>query len=322
MVTLITGGTGLLGSKVARRLVGRGQRVVCFDPSPNTAAVSDLGTAATAVKGDQMVVEDLVAAIQQHKVEQLLNLTYVLGAECIERPHAALRFNVVGVNNVLEAARLTGVRRVVMEGSIAVYGLQSHFGDRPLSEVDDVFRKPVFVYTATRQINEFMAETYRTKYGIDTVVVRGSIMHDPWKVAALTAWAGAFATLPARGLPMRFPYRAEQKNCIISMDDGAELVARICAATQLRHAVYNMGGHCLSNQALASLVQRYLPDANFSYSDDAPEQPLAYMIDGRRVKAEFGFEPRPMEDTVLEHINAVRRADGLPPVTQEAARRG
>ncbi len=307
MKILVTAGTELLPSKIARQLVSQGHHVVCFDNKPDPTRLQDCGNNVAIVKGDLNSIEELFDAIKTHKVQRIVSTTYLLGSESTARPHSAIRFNALAVNNVMEAARLAGIERVVISSSIAVYGLQSQHGERLLSEEDDSYGKPLWVYGATRKLNEFMAETYRAQFGLDIVIVRFGVMHDPWKKGAHTSWAADFATLPAQGIPMHFPYRSTQKSSVWSMNDGARLVSLLITAPKLNHGLYNAGGHARCNRELAELVKSFLPDATFSYDETAPEQPLAYLIDAKRVEQELGFRVRPLEITVREHINEVRR---------------
>jgi nucleoside-diphosphate-sugar epimerase len=69
------------------------------------------------------------------KPERLLNLSYVLGGG-EGNPHHQLRLNILGMDNCFEVARLCGIRRVVYASSVAVSGLQRHFGERMVNEDD------------------------------------------------------------------------------------------------------------------------------------------------------------------------------------------
>src|SRR3989304_2421912 len=76
----------------------------------------------------------------------------------------AVRRNVLGMDNCFEAARICGIKRVVYASSLAVYGRQSDFGDRPLTEEDD--RKGTGVYSLSKIFNEHQAEGDNAAYGM------------------------------------------------------------------------------------------------------------------------------------------------------------
>jgi len=52
MSVLVTGGTGFLGKRVIRKLATSGERVICFDISPDTDAFNDMSSAVKIRRGD------------------------------------------------------------------------------------------------------------------------------------------------------------------------------------------------------------------------------------------------------------------------------
>ena len=53
MSILVVGGTGFIGPRLIRRLIERGQTVVCMDVNPRTASpFAVMPTAATVIRGD------------------------------------------------------------------------------------------------------------------------------------------------------------------------------------------------------------------------------------------------------------------------------
>jgi len=133
MSVLVIGGTGFIGPRLIRRLVARGEDVVCMDVNPFAASLSDVGLRAPVVRGDVTQFEDVMRTVLDVKPDRLINLAYGLGAG-EGNPHQVMRLDILGMDNCFEAARLAGVRRVVYASSIAVSGQQSHFGDRHINE--------------------------------------------------------------------------------------------------------------------------------------------------------------------------------------------
>src|SRR5580765_8613891 len=138
MSVLVIGGTGFIGPRLIRRLVARGEDVVCMDVNPFAASLSDAGLRAPVIRGDVTQFEDVMRTVLDVKPDRLINLAY--GLEAGEgNPHQVMRLDILGMDNCFEACRLAGgVKRVVYASSIAVSGQQSHFGDRPATEDDPV----------------------------------------------------------------------------------------------------------------------------------------------------------------------------------------
>jgi len=158
MSTLIIGGTGFIGARLTERFVKRGEQVVCFDLYPNHDKVSHLGDLVKVVAGDVTRIEHIIGAIQEFEIKRVVNLAAVLVAESEAHLYGALQINFLGMNNVFESARMLGVKRVVYASSIAVYGLQSSFGDKPITE--EAICQPTTAYGAHKLWTEFMASKY------------------------------------------------------------------------------------------------------------------------------------------------------------------
>ena len=135
MTILVLGGTGFIGPRVIRRLVERGEEVVCLDLNPNTASFAGMEDHVEVIRGDVTQFEDVMKAVVESKPERLINLAYKLGGPD-DDPHFAIRLNILGMDNCFEAARLGEVKRVVYASSLAVNGQQKDYGDRLINEDD------------------------------------------------------------------------------------------------------------------------------------------------------------------------------------------
>ena len=72
------------------------------------------------VRGDITEIEDIIGAIIDHGADMVINMAYVFGSDPDPAPQESVRVNVMGMNNAFEAARLTGVGRVLFASSIAL----------------------------------------------------------------------------------------------------------------------------------------------------------------------------------------------------------
>src|SRR5580700_11216720 len=259
MSTLIIGGTGFIGSRVLRLLLARSEPVTCMDILPNTPAVADLAGQIKILRGDVTQFDDVVATMLAEKPDRVINLSYYLGSE--HAPHTALKLNILGMDNCFEAARLTGVKRVVFASSLAVNGQQRHFGDRPVTEDD--FRHGDYQYAVHKIFNEEQAKDYRAKYGMSITAIRPANVTGPDKVRGSVDHVNCI-TQPARGKPVSFPF-ADAMRCPIHVDDIAEVFSRVLLADKPKHAVYSTGGTAITLGDLADIVRGFLPDARIEF---------------------------------------------------------
>ena len=318
MKVLVLGGAGFIGPRVMRRFLERGHDVACMDVNTNSPTIADLRDRIQVMRGDVTLMDDVVRAMLETKPNRVLNLAYLLGARSDgvtgdQDPHFATRLNIVGMDNCFEAAHMCGIKRVVYASSLAVYGRQSDYGDRPLTEDDLTLGRGV--YAASKIFNEHQAEWYNKAFGMSITGVRPANVTGPDKARGSMDHV-LCVTQPARGLEVKFPFQ-DAMRLPIHVDDISEIFVRVTLAEATQHAVYNSGGETISMGALADLVRRYLPDAKISFDKETGGRLSSgnYMMDNSRLQQEFEVTLAPFEQRVLEIINQIRKEEGLSPVS-------
>ena len=310
MTVFVVGGTGFIGTRVIPLLVARGEKIVCMDINPHTADFSALGDKVQVVRGDVTQYDDVISRMAASKADRVINLSYNLGSEL--PPHLATKLNIVGMDNCFEAARILGVKHTVYASSLAVNGMQKHFGDRPLTEAD--LHRGDYQYAKHKAFNEWQAEDYVRQHGMLITGVRPANVTGPDKVRGSVDHVNVI-TRPARGEAITFPF-ADAMRCPIHVDDIAEVFTRVLMAEKPAHRIYNSGGVAISMGDLAAMVRGYLPDAKITFEKQTggKESSGNYLIDNSRLVQEFGVQYRPYPERVLQIINAVRAETGQPAI--------
>jgi nucleoside-diphosphate-sugar epimerase len=304
MTTLILGGTGFIGARVAHRLVECGERVVSLDIIPDATSVAYLRDRVTLLRGDVGRIEDVLSAIKTYQVDRIVDLAYILNSESDQEAHAAIRVNALGISNAFEAARLLDVERVIYASSIAVYGDQSLYGERPIAEQD--MPAPTSLYGAAKLLNEQEAALYRQSCGLSMIGIRIGVVFGHGRLRGQGMWAAQFASDPAVGKPAALPFAGDTHASLIYVDDVAELFARILAAPSPLHAIYNTGGDNVSLDELTGQVRQILPDAEYTFGTGRLSLP--YWLDSTRAEAEFDWKRRPLAERLCEHVAMARTA--------------
>ena len=93
---------------------------------------------------------------------------------CQSSPVNSIDVNVTGTVNVLEAARLTNVKRVIFASTAGVYENNTKF---PCKEDD--FTDPSLTYTLTKSFCEKLCDSYFKLYGLETCVTRYNNVYGP-----------------------------------------------------------------------------------------------------------------------------------------------
>ncbi|MBV8119804.1 MAG: NAD(P)-dependent oxidoreductase [Alphaproteobacteria bacterium] len=310
MSILVIGGTGFIGRRLVPLLAQRGEEIVCMDINPATANYEAHGKQVRVVRGDVSQFDDVMAVMTAAKPERVVNLAYFLGSEY--PPRVAFKLNILGMDNCFEAARLCDVRRVAYASSLAVSGEQHFYGDRTVNEDD--FRHGHVQYAMHKIFNEWQAQDYREKHGLDISAIRPANVTGNDKIVGSVDHV-KIITFPARGQPISFPFK-DAMRCPIHVDEVAEIFARVIMADQTKNWVYNTGGVAISLGEIAEIVREYLPDVQISFDKDTGGKDISgnYLIDNSRLVEEFGVQYRPYRERVLQIINETRRDAGLPPV--------
>jgi len=282
-----------------------------MDLNPGTASYGQLADRVRVVRGDVTQFDDVMAVTVAAKPSRVVNLAYFLGSE--HAPHVATKLNIVGMDNCFEAARLCGVNRVVFASSLAVSGEQKFYGDRMVTEDD--FRHGHVQYAMHKIFNEWQAQDYREKHGLDITAIRPANVTGNDKIVGSVDHVKCI-TFPARGEAIAFPYKDAMRSPV-HVDDIAEVFARVLLTDKPRHAVYNTGGTPISLGDLATLVREFLPDAQISFEHETGGKETSgnYLIDNTRLIQEFGLQYLPYRQRVLQIINEVRAEEGKPPIT-------
>lgn len=174
MKVLITGGMGVIGSEASRKFVKEGHRPVLFARHRDDSLIADIADKVDIELGDVTDLPRLMDVIKRHGITHIVHAAAFVGAVSQANPPLSIEVNVGGTVNVLEAARLFDIRRVVFTSAKGVYGpLTGEYGYpsyRPIPE--DMPKNPKRIYDAAKQMGEHLCLYYNDAMGVDAVVLR------------------------------------------------------------------------------------------------------------------------------------------------------
>jgi nucleoside-diphosphate-sugar epimerase len=132
MDVLVTGGAGLLGSELIKRLVGRGYAVRVFDlPTVDFWRVDKL-EGVEIFKGDVTAFDDVQEAVKG--VKAVFHLAAILPPISDKNRELTIRVNVDGTENLLKAVKEEAPKApFIFSSSVAVYG-RTASEEPPISE--------------------------------------------------------------------------------------------------------------------------------------------------------------------------------------------
>ena len=243
---------------------------------------------AEAALGELFDLPRLVHVMRENGVDRIVHAADASDARLsIDMPVATVVANVEGVLQVLEAARLAGVRgRIVLLSSTAVYG----DNDGPIDESSPL--RPRTPHAVTKVTAEQLGAVYADLYGLDVVVLRIGDAYGP--ELAPPALLGALMGAAVRGEPFRAFTGADQTFALTHGEDVVRAVIAALTASRAPRRVYNItGGERHSLGRIATLVRERFPEAAVDIGPGhLPELPRQGPVATRAASADLGYRPR------------------------------
>ena len=296
MRTLVTGGAGFIGSNIVRRLLELGHEPVVLD-NVSSGYRENLVPGVAFVEGDVRDRESVKAAIDGCGV--VLHLAASVGnARSIADPQTDSAVNVVGTLNVLEAARVQGIERVVFSSSAGVFG---ELKTLPIAE--DHPQDPDSPYGTSKLAAEKMCLVYNKLYGMRNVCLRYFNVYGPHqRFDAYGNVIPIFADRILKGVPMTIFGDGEQTRDFVNVADVA--AANLAAAFTVEvRGVFNIGsGGRITINELARVMQEVSgAHVGVEYAPERPGDVRDSLADISAARAAFGFAPVvPIEGRGLE----------------------
>jgi nucleoside-diphosphate-sugar epimerase len=299
MTTLVIG-AGLIGSQVARILVERGEKPVLMDVAAQTTAIDQIVDLpkVTLAQGDILRPLSIVDVLRTHGISRIAhtaaNPLLTLGAQ--REPYAAINLNIMGTVNVLEAARVTGLKRVVVSSSSVLNHYLDGGGDQGNFGKEEAFPRPTTFYSATKQAVESLGLNYAKWCGIEFAGLRYGAVFGPWsgaggggpsniiREAMRSALAGKEAIVPPGA--MEWVYSKDAARGTVMALDAKDLGSRVFNITM---------GAMTTPAEMAEAIQAVVPGARVKF--EAPASAAVSLAnrdshaDLSRSKRYLEFEP-------------------------------
>jgi UDP-glucuronate 4-epimerase len=183
MRILVTGGAGFIGSHLVERLLAAGHTVGIlddfndfYDPQIKQANIAGFAKDVSVHHVDLRDDASVRNLFHREKFEVIAHLAARAGVRpSIQHPQLYYDSNVTGTLHLLEAARVTGVKRLIFASSSSVYGASKIV---PFSE-DQHLTQTLSPYAATKIAGEFLCSTYSHLYQLRVVALRYFTVYGP-----------------------------------------------------------------------------------------------------------------------------------------------
>lgn len=166
MKVVVTGGAGFIGSHVVVKLLQQQCQVTVID-NLSTGCKENVPKDVKFIEID-ICSKKLVEVFVRERFDAVVHLAaQTMVPVSLDRPDYDCQVNIVGTVNVLEACRISGVKRVVFSSSAAVYG-----DVKCLPIMEDVAKQPTSFYGLSKLTVERYLQMYQQIFGLEYVILR------------------------------------------------------------------------------------------------------------------------------------------------------
>lgn len=166
MKVFVTGGAGFIGSHTCKALAREGHEPITYDNL--TLGHRENVKWGPLIQGDVLDRDEIHAAMAATRPDAIIHFAasaYV--GESVTNPSKYYWNNLVGTLSLLEAARKTGVSKIIFSSTCAVYGVPKHL---PVDESSAAI--PINPYGRSKRASEHAMQDYASAYGMRFVALR------------------------------------------------------------------------------------------------------------------------------------------------------
>ncbi len=298
MRVLVTGGSGFIGSHVVDKLLEAGHEPVNFDLRPSPHHEPD---EVITIVGDLLDTGSLEDAMDGCGAVIHLAASADVGIVA-EKPEEAERVNARGTLAVLEAARSTGIGRVVYGSTIWAYSDSGNGNGNGVIDEDTLLGLPKHLYTASKVAGEMYCSSYAELYDVPCTILRFGIPYGPR--ARPSAVIPIFVGKALAGDALTIAGDGSQGRRFVYVEDLAEGVVKA-----LDHAadnrVYNLASDTtVTIRELAETVQELVGDVDVVYTPGRSGDFDGAEISSGRAERELGWKAStPIREGVRRYMS-------------------
>lgn len=314
---LVTGGAGFIGSHLVDRLLADGaERVVVvdnfndfYDPDIKRANITShlAHPAYRLIETDICDYDRLVQIFAEESFDAIIHLAARAGVRpSLLEARLYQEVNITGTLNLLELARLNGIRKFIFGSSSSVYGpaaVPPFREDAPLA--------PISPYAATKAAGELIAHTYSHLYDMQIVCLRFFTVYGARQRPDLAIHK--FARLITSGRPIPVFGDGSSERDFTYVDDIIQGVTASLRYEATPFEIINLGEqHTITLARLIELLEEALGEK--AIIDRQPAQPgdmPRTHADISKAKRLLGYEPTtPIETGIHKFVAWFRTTRG------------
>ena len=310
MRVLVTGGAGFIGSHVVEYYHEKAEVIVLDNFRTGSRENLD-GFNCSLIEGSITNTDDVEAAMKG--VDHVVHLAALISVpESIEKQDECQLINVQGMRNVLEAAALHGVKKLIHASSAAVYG------DNPeVPKVETMEPAPKSPYAETKLKGERMADDYYRKGKLNTCSLRFFNVFGP-RQNPNSAYAAAVPIFMKQAManePITIFGDGHQTRDFVYIKDLIGAIHHCCLSPDM-NGVYNIGlGKSTSINNLAQCILRVCQSSSQTFYAAPRAGDVKHSVASIARLSATGYEPKYSVLSGLQEMQLRKAHGGIPSIS-------
>jgi nucleoside-diphosphate-sugar epimerase len=309
---LVTGSLGQIGSELVvglREEYGDNHVIASDIRQPSSIELRDGGPFEFL---DCLAPDNITRVMQIYKVDRIYHLAAILSAVGESKPNRAWQVNVIGLHNMLEAARQYHCS-LFFPSSIGAFGCTTPKDNTP----QDTIQRPDTMYGVTKVTGELLCDYYHKRFGLDTRGLRfpGLISYETEPGGGTTDYAVEIFEEALKHKQYTCYLREDTSLDMMYMPDAIRAMIELMEADSsklLHRNAFNATAMNFTPSRLASEIKKHIPEFTISYDMDPVRQSIAdswpnYMDDSA-AREEWGWNPRfTLESMTIDMLEQMAR---------------
>ena len=297
---IVTGGSGLLGATIVKILLEEENvKPIVMDLNPNPTRLDDIRGQIEYVEGDVSDPELLNSTFSKFKPTKVFHLVAILGDVCEKNHPLAVKVNVNGFVNLLEAARKNNVEKVMFSSSGTTYGEDIEPGEML---TDRTLQRPASFYGITKVFSESVGRWYRKRFDFDYRGIHYPAIVGPGlRESGIVTYASAMIEIPAKGQPYSMPVGKEIQLSLVYVEDGARALVQLSKAPKeniktINYFINGVQNPLPTSGEMVEMVKKKIPNAQIDWKVNEDWDKLlksaSHPVNDSSSIKEWGWKPK------------------------------
>lgn len=312
---LITGGAGLIGSRLAESLLYRGDDVTVLDNLSSGTARNLTAIKSKLIFEHTSILENSAVRTLVKKSDFIIHLAAAVGVfNIVNKPLESLITNLEGTQNVVKAANEFG-KPILIASTSEIYGKNEKV---PLGEEDDrIVGNPLktrWSYSEAKALDESFAYFYYLERKLPVRIVRFFNITGPRQTGNYGMVMPRFIEAALNNDPIFIYGSGEQIRCFCHVDDAVQALLLVMDSEKSIGQVFNIGNN--EQISITNLAKRVVEITGskseiltIPYSEaysEGFEDMLRRVPDISKIQKVLGWAPKISLDRIIKDFKESR----------------